>query len=127
MSTTTKAAEFADGLRALAEWCEQHPEYTPTYTMPFNAYVGTREDLVAARRALGAVSKSAVSTVFYIHRDFGGGVALEINVPREEVCRKVVKGTREVPEKVVPAHVEEDVEWVCDEPLLRAADEAVTA
>lgn len=56
-------------------------------------------------------------------------MSVNIITDREAVCRRVVTGTREVT-KTVPApgadtvevtETVEDVEWVCDEPLLAGA------
>lgn len=51
-----------------------------------------------------------------------GILTLRISAERSQVCRKIVTGTKVVPAYTIPERVEEDVEWVCDEPLLAIAD-----
>jgi len=41
-------------------------------------------------------------------------VTVTYQVDRESVCKKVVTGTEEVPEQVIPAHTKENFEWVCE-------------
>lgn len=120
--------EVAAGLRALADWFDENAEYaSPEILAPVtvNLFLATKADLIAFKQASGAsrLEKNAVGSMFWLRRDFGGGIGVEANVPREEACRRVVTGTREVPEQVVPAHVEEIVEWEC-EPLLAEASAA---
>lgn len=115
---TTKQQEWLDGARAMIKWFEQHPERIPDYGIVVNLYPGGKSALAELARALGKAEKHMTVDLFYITRRFGlhkiNGTTL-----RREVCRRVITGTKLIPEKVVPAHVEEIVEWVCDEPLLK--------
>jgi hypothetical protein len=118
--TETTTPQIIDGLRALADWLEAHPEYA-TEIMPgrFDLFFKTKDELLAFKDASGAtrLDKGAIGSHFWLTRSFGGGITLDGNVPREEACRRVVTGIREIPAQVIPASTEEDVEWIC-EPLL---------
>ncbi len=123
------AAAFTDGLRSLAEWLDEHPDYAAglaSLGRTFDLPVWTKEELADAARAFGKATKKIVGPFFTVVKDFGGGVTLEAYTGREKVCRKIVTGTREVPAQTIPAHTEEIIDWVCDEPLLRSVpDEQV--
>lgn len=120
MSVVAEETDIVAGYRALADWLEQHPDYAESVTVgQCNLWLDTKDDLVSFKRASGAkqLAKGAIGDYFWLSLEFGGGVTLEANVPREQACRRVVTGTTEIPEEIVPAHVEETVEWECD-PLL---------
>jgi hypothetical protein len=93
-------------------WVEQ-PDGTKEYT------VLADKTLAAAKRvarALPAPFNKEYSDYgsFSIKKKWSNLVTSTFTVNRETVCRKVVKGTKEVPEHVIPARTEEIVEWVCD-------------
>lgn len=104
--------EYALALRQIADWYEAHPD------APFspNIYVGgvheSREQAADLARALGSCRKEHHETTFHLVRDFGG-VELTFSFWRATVCDRVVVGTKEIPERIVPAHTEELVEWQC--------------
>ena len=115
------ATEYVRGLRAVADWFEQHPELVFSYTDErFHLIANTKDELLEMRRALGRVTKDADpdSPYFTLRRMFSANVQIDAFIARGEVCRKVVKGSRHVEARLVPAHDEEIVEWVCEEPLL---------
>lgn len=117
--------DWIQGLREMADWFEQHPDRIPTYNnLVVNLFAADRDELVAYARELGKVAKNPVGDYFALVKRFGPH-RIDANLPREEVCRKVVVGTRQVPERVIEAHEEEIVEWVCDEALLAPKPEAV--
>lgn len=111
------------GLRAAADFLEAHPEvvvasYGDYFALDIAAYGVTRDDLVAAAQASGGWDKEYSDSQFELVRSFGGGVKLSLNADRSEVCELVVVGTREVEEKVIPAHTENITEWKCGKSLL---------
>jgi len=113
---TTRAA-YVNGLRQLADFVEAHPELPVPFAGGHNVFVGTKAELATFARLPGVRwDKSVDPNYFYIRHTFDGGHSYDINVQREQVCRKVVTGTRLVPAE--PAHEVDVFEWVCDEPLL---------
>ena len=138
---------YIDGLHQIADFLAEHPEvplpamgdyasgeYAPTLTIYTQLSRGDTRDqrtkLADIARAMGRAEKSTRHE-FAIWRRFAG-VVLAAYADRDEVCDRVVTGTREVTEEVpdpdalaaVPkvsvTKVVEDVEWVCT-PLLKPA------
>jgi hypothetical protein len=59
---------------------------------------------------------------FYSYRitwKFGEICTYTIYFSRDDVCEKHVIRTHEVPERTIPAHIEEEVEWTCPQSLLK--------
>lgn len=169
METTVQDPEqakrdaFIDGLRQVADFLDAHPDVKlpyigghydiPAPTMPI--YVNTwnggepaSQVMAKIARAMGTAEKHYEDRheLFMLVRKFGG-ISLVAQVDRDELCTKVVVGTREVeveePEqaavqaaiaalpKVKRVEVVEEVRWECH-PLLEApdgplADEMATA
>lgn len=104
--------EYAAALRQIADWYEEHPD------SPFSTaiYVGsveeTREQAADLARALGSCRKEHHETTFHLVRDFAG-VELTFSFWRATVCERVVVGTEEIPERVIPAETREKIEWRC--------------
>lgn len=107
------------GLRSLATFLETHPTLPCPYTgQSANAFVYTKPDLATIARSNDVKWRKGVSGgYFYLAIDFVGGHSYEVNVDREQVCRKVVTGKRLQP--AVAEHEIEEYEWICDEPLLK--------
>ncbi len=133
---------YTDGLRAVADWLDQHPEVPLPYlgaviagdvrpVLPIFLVndATARADLAVITRAMGKASKSVnvAGDRFQVYRGFEGLIVMA-QAPREQVCTRVVTGTedREVEETVTPAVTRkivkavEIVEWTC-EPLLAEA------
>lgn len=104
--------EMIAGLRALADFLEQHPDLPEGCPFSVNAFVSRKEELASVAR-LTSWAKGYNSDYMWLSRTFRGDIKFEVNVNRELVCRKIVKGTRVVPEQTV-----EDIEWVCDDASL---------
>lgn len=88
----------------------------------------SKDDLAALARASRKITKhvSSDGSTFWLERGFGLDVRLNAFArSRAEVCRRVVVGTEDVPERVTPAHTRELVEWECD-PLLAPETGAVS-
>ena len=84
-----------------------------------NVFGVTKEQLQIFAKVAGKVSKSAFESVFYLRKGFSGDIHLDFNAERDQVCKRVVVGTKLIPatsERIVPAqpeHEEEIVEWNC--------------
>ncbi len=78
---------------------------------------GAKATMRRAARALGKADKRHEGHFFSLLRKFGP-VRLELTTSREQVCEKVIIGTKEVPEVTYPARTEDVVEWVCSDSLL---------
>lgn len=121
----TQLQKFIISLRDLADYYEQHPE-TPVPQHPgFNIFASSdAEQAKQQLRNFGSFEKEFLDNWFVARKEFGP-IRLELNAAREQVCRKVVVGTRAIPEHIipaqpetiVPAHTEEITEWQC-EPIL---------
>lgn len=131
--------EMVAGLRKMADWLEScHIDLPIPQTMAGSIYSGQITDprgivhsidsvvgmaLIAAMA--GDVDKEVSSQLFKLKKDFGGGVGIEWIAYRENVCERVVVGTKVVPAQpahyveAVPEKVEEVVEWKCPS-LLKA-------
>lgn len=108
------------GLRQLADFLDQHPDLPVPYVGNANAFVDSRTDLARIARVAGVKwQKGGATDYFFLRVAFDGDVAYDVNVSREQVCRKVVTGTRIEPAQ--PAREVEEFHWVCDEPLLAGA------
>lgn len=118
-SITTEQQEWLDGLRALTDWFEQHPRRIPPahYSYEVPLFPGGKRELAQLTRELGKVEKIHSGDLFRVRRHFGPHKIAGVTM-RNEVCKRVVTGMKQIPEEIVPAHEEEIVEWVCDEPLL---------
>lgn len=109
---------YIDGLREMADWLERHPEYVVTWNpVTINLFPADKDDLAEFVRAAGRSSKEWTNDWLIVSVAFGPH-KIDANLSREQVCRRVVTGTKEIPAQ--PARVEEIVEWVCDEPSILA-------
>ena len=123
-------AEYADGLRQVADFLEAHSEIElpePTLTA-YSLY--SKEKAAATARAMsqgGRCDKVFEDTLVRLKRVFGT-ITLEYLGTRSSVCERVKVGTRIVPEQyvapkpateaqVIPEHEEAVYEWKCA-PLL---------
>ena len=138
MNDSEKRAEYTKGLRALADLLDTNPDLdlpwegsSPQYATLSVIALGDdgAAQIAAWAKALPGIKKKQVqSTHFYLNGSLHG-LHLRVVVERDQVCRRVVTGTREVTAQVpdpdalakVPTvtvtETVEDVEWVC-EPIL---------
>lgn len=125
--------ELVEGLRALADFIETHPElpvddpYVKVDWWIYDDHIKrgrtAKEKMRLVARAMGTARKDYSSWYFDLNRKFGKLVTLEFTTHRENVCERVVKEVIHHPEEIVPqkviaARTEEVIEWVCDDPLL---------
>jgi len=147
---TDNRQAFIDGLHQIADFLAEHPEVPlpylggdiragiPRHCLPIYLVSGPqREDLAVIAKAMGSASKvvDPDGDRFYVTRRFGA-ITLAASASRDEVCERVVVGTkevtREVPDpaalaavpKVSVTEVIEQVEWRCS-PLLKPASDAL--
>lgn len=111
-----RRSAFIQSLRDCASWLEAHPGVEAPRYVVMNVFVNTREDV--ARHARAATWEKVYNGEwFYLRREFGPDLTLDITTERSTVCRKVVVGKETVPAQ--PEHEVEVVEWVCDDGLLK--------
>lgn len=122
----TKQQEYANALRAIADFIEAHPDIAvPTGALACYS-MDEREDAARVLAALKPCNKKYSDNLFRIERAFGP-ITLEYVFYRDKVCTKRVVGTKVIPAQSIPAleipeRVEEIVEWDCGEPLLPQAE-----
>jgi hypothetical protein len=129
--TYKEQRELVEGLRALADEMEKNgvklPISSPDVTFVNWVYDDHRgekkrtakEKLAAAARLLGKTEKVYSGDYFDLNKKYGP-VILQFTATRANICRRVVVSTKVIPAKVIeqPERIQEEVEWVCDEPLL---------
>ena len=135
INAAEKRTAFVAGLRAAADWYEQHPAVKPPHQYPYmisNFAVDGLADMKAVAEALGTCDKETTDSFYRLKRNIGN-VILEFVSHRATVCERVVVGTkmvsRQVPVYAAPEPVEyrteeveeEIVEWRCP-PLLEHAE-----
>lgn len=122
--------QFIEGLRAVADFYEENP--TAWYDgmhLTLNMYVwgrAARKALIETARLFGRCNKIYDDHNITVSRQFSEQVTVSVFAARARVCRRVVLGSRILPERIVPATSEvripasrvEIVEWQC-EPLLK--------
>ena len=116
--------QLIDGLRACAAFLENHPSFPQPLATRLDVFTYSKDEFQALVRELGGFAqKRAMGDLYFITRDFGG-IALDINISRGELCERIV-ATRIVPaepEIVIaakPEREEEVVEWKCPEGILQ--------
>jgi len=126
---------MVSSLRQLADFIEEKGEDLPYLNISIGAWEygdydektykhipdSIKGKMAGYARALKPCKKDFSGQSFALTRKFGI-LTLRISASREQVCRKIVTGTRVVPAYTIPERIEEDAEWVCDEPLLAIAD-----
>lgn len=122
--------QYADSLRLVASWFEAHPEVAPPHDADtIGLYnVHSREDMERVARNFGSCDKSYGDDGYFRLRKKIGEITIEAVASRDQVCKKKIVGSRVVPEQVIPAYVQEIVEWECFEtPLLAPKEKALAA
>lgn len=115
-------AEFANGLREMADWLEAHPQVPVPYTVNANYHIYNwnengqdyEKDLDIRRKAThlsGNWNTELIGDMAYYTREFSGNVDFCVMTSRATVCKRVKVGTREVPAR--EARTEDVYEWEC--------------
>ena len=117
---------FIADLRSAADFFEQHPELRTPSDARIDVWARTKAEMSVFLRASGHVEKHYLSDWVFLRKTMPNGlIRVEFNGNREQVCERIVTGTKVVPAHVLPAQpetevpekVEEIVEWRCH-PLL---------
>lgn len=120
----------AEILRSLADIYEAYPDLDwPSFwswCKEIHIHLAAADAKVVLR-TIGSFEKNYKDDSFEARKPWGDHT-LVLKAQRDAVCQKVVTGTREVPEtvepsyytpeRIIPAHTEEIVEWQCDDPIL---------
>lgn len=107
---------FIQGLRDLATFLEDHPGVMTPSWLQINVFPNKDELAKQARQT--SWLKHYNDTWFALRRTFGP-IEYDLSIERQQVCRKVVIGTRIVPaQPAQPEREEETFEWVCEEGVL---------
>jgi len=122
--------QFIEGLRAVAKFYEENPgaSYDGMH-LTLNMYVWgrtARKALIETARLFGHCNKIYDENNITVSRQFSEQVTVAVFAARARVCRRVILGSRILPERILPATSEvripasrvEIVEWQCD-PLLK--------
>jgi hypothetical protein len=127
---TADRAAYTAGLRALADALDADPGLPLPYdgtTSELSVFTSTKAEAAAYARLLPGKVDKAVTDGYYGFELHGTlhGLRVLVYAPREQVCERVVLGTREVTREVpdpkalaaVPTttvtETVEDVEWIC--------------
>jgi hypothetical protein len=122
--------QFIEGLCAVAKFYEENPgaSYDGMH-LTLNMYVWgrtARKALIETARLFGHCNKIYDENNITVSRQFSEQVTVAVFAARARVCRRVILGSRILPERILPATSEmripasrvEIVEWQCD-PLLK--------
>lgn len=119
-------AKYVAGLRKIADTIEANPELIVPYLGAGVVQCGTVEEIRAFVKAFGGKwAKRSDENDFEMVQELSYGLSLMIFASHENVCQRVVVGTKHIPEivvpaseeRVIPAHEIEQVKWVCPEVL----------
>jgi hypothetical protein len=88
--TTAINLGVIEGLRALADFLEAHPDLPPINWAAASARVDTKDVFIAAARPMGSFKKVVNDYDYELVRKFGP-VKLDVSIRRETICKKVVK------------------------------------
>jgi hypothetical protein len=116
------------GLREFADWMEQNPDAPfPEGIITFNVFVDSAQEFVKLRRIMQARDKLSVNELLFVSKVFPGLIRYDVNLPREQACRRVKVGQQLVPARpAVPEHMADVFEWDCGS-VLQAAEEQANA
>jgi hypothetical protein len=109
--------EAARGLRQLADFVEDNPEFARAINQHFLMYVTERDEFVRLARQLGTSRKDPDNDWYRLIRRFGP-IGLQLYSDRAKVCERVVTGHETVVETAVrcvhcggPVAVKGDLWW----------------
>ncbi len=136
MSDTDERAQVVNGLRQLADFIESRTDL-PLPTCRASLYLwgnDAKAELANIARLLGTAAKQADDHYIGLTKGFGP-VVLTVKASRENVCERVVVGTKTTEYLVPPpgvemekrTHTEDIVEWVCPPSILAFADTEAVA
>lgn len=135
--TYKKRHELLTTLRELTELIEEHGLELPEATVVacsstvarFNSKTyedrteaERKRDVQRIARALAPIEKKYLGETFLLKKKLTH-ITVSFNVSRDVVCRAVKTGKQKVIEGFYsPSRIVDEVEWVCDDPLLAPID-----
>jgi hypothetical protein len=105
-------------MRDLLDFLQEHEEIPLPYFGMVNSFVYDEIDVDTAARIMAPCDKDIGGSYFSLNRKFGS-LEFSVNFAREEVCERIVVGTKEIPARTIEARTEEIVEWNCPDGVLR--------
>ena len=95
--------ELIDGLREMADFLEERPDFGAVGVPSFLCYMADKESFVEHCRQLGSYAKHVDDGGKWIeaHKRFGP-IDFQVYTARENICERLVTEV-EVPEEVIPA------------------------
>jgi len=117
--TIEKIQDLIAGLALLVEFLLAHEVDFRVYvhSLAFCVYAQDKKEFGRLARILvgrkGKLEKVYGEFACSITRQFSDMVSLQVIVNREQVCERIVTGTKIVPGIYYPEHEEEIVEWKC--------------
>ena len=124
--TDNQNRRYIDGLRELADFLEERPEFVPIGEKLILVYALGKEEFLKSCRLMGSFDKKVEPNFLNAIKKFNSMLTLELYTNRSNVCERVVTKIT-VPEQVIPAqkeetipeHEEEVIEWKCPESWLK--------
>jgi hypothetical protein len=122
--------EYAESLRSIADFFEQHPEVSLPYDHAEFNYIRSEAKVSPVARALGTCTKvydGAYPGSFELQRSFGS-IRFRAIWKRETVCERIEVGKKTIPEQLmfIPEHEEPVYKWRCPKSgILKAAKAGV--
>lgn len=134
--------EYVAALRELADYIVTHelPDTIEGYWShqvndtfsPFTLYISARNkrDFGTLCASLGSFEKVVTDYSTGAEVKLPGGMKVHVSISREQVCKRVVVGTKIVPakeEEIIPAepeHEEDIVKWECPESFIALKEDA---
>lgn len=119
--------EYCAGLEALAQFLRTNPQCKLPEQVNFIEYTWHKERVVEFAKTAGHVEKDYGEYYVAVLKHFGP-INYGVRISRENVCERVVVGTKTIPGREAyivpaePAHEEEIVKWECT-PLLALGEE----
>ena len=119
--------QFVSSLRQIADFYAKNQELEVPYfgySDTFSVYPGIEAKKVVPKfaRAFGSCEKGSEYGLYFVRKQFGS-IWLSVSTRHEDICERVVVGTKRVEDQTVPeifvaAHDEDIVEWKCPDSLL---------
>lgn len=118
-NSVTETRAFVAGLRELADFLDAHPD------LPIPTWGGVRVNVFIEKDHLKAVlaaapgvrwEKRQIGDYYSLRTSFTGDCNYDVNIDREQVCRKVVTGSRTEPAQ--PEREVEEFHWECTDSIL---------
>ncbi len=133
LSTFDKAQkdQVIAGLRKIADVLEANPDLRPPYVGSCVMRVNTVSEMREAAKCYGGTfTKRSDDSSYNLTRIIAPNLNILIYADHQDVCTRIVLGTRKVPavtlpareETTVPEHEEEIVQWHCPELVMTGGE-----